>query len=258
MPPSPIRRFLQSSALLLPCATLVGALLACKQKSEDKTAPTASASAAAAQQVCPPTFASLVASAKESTCQCSAVPAAGRVWGTDIYTADSSICRAAVHAGVITMAGGQVTVRGAAGCSAYLGTSRNGVESGQWGSYQHSFYFPGKGDGQCTKIGAGGLCPRRFKDVANRGPDTELTCTCGTPSPTGSVWGSDIYTADSSICRAAQHAGVITADGGKVSVKAARGCNRYHGSTRNGVATGSWGKYEESFYFPIKGAVKCP
>jgi hypothetical protein len=29
-----------------------------------------------------------------------------RVWGTDVYTYDSSICSAAVHAGVITVAGG--------------------------------------------------------------------------------------------------------------------------------------------------------
>ena len=36
---------------------------------------------------------------------CPAGGAAGRIWGTDIYTDDSSICTAAVHAGVITLAG---------------------------------------------------------------------------------------------------------------------------------------------------------
>jgi hypothetical protein len=51
--------------------------------------------------------------------------------GTDIYTDDSSICTAAVHAGLITFgSGGTVTVEvRRPGPNRYMGSSRNGVNS---------------------------------------------------------------------------------------------------------------------------------
>ncbi len=57
------------------------------------------------------------------TCSCTA-SATGTVWGAGIYTTDSSICSAAKHAGVAVP--GDVTVRAAAGCSAYNGSTANG------------------------------------------------------------------------------------------------------------------------------------
>jgi hypothetical protein len=66
----------------------------------------------------------------------------GSVWGTDVYTDDSSICTAAVHAGRITVAGGgTVTIEMVAGQSAYTGTARNGVSSANYGSWSASFQF---------------------------------------------------------------------------------------------------------------------
>lgn len=63
-----------------------------------------------------------------------------------------------------------------------------------------------------------------------------------------SVWGTDIYTNDSSICTAAVHAGVITMDvGGPVRVTAVAGLGRYPGSRRNGVMTRSYGSWGGSF-----------
>jgi hypothetical protein len=64
------------------------------------------------------------------------------VWGTDIYTDDSSVCTAAVHAGVITFAeGGVVTIEMLPGQASYPGTTRNGFESHSWGSWVGSFVF---------------------------------------------------------------------------------------------------------------------
>lgn len=64
------------------------------------------------------------------------------VWGTDIYTDDSSICLAAVHAGIITYtSGGNVTIVAMQGQAGYTGTSRNGVSSGSYGQWTGSFYF---------------------------------------------------------------------------------------------------------------------
>ena len=67
---------------------------------------------------------------------------AGSVWGNGIYTDDSSIAAAAVHAGVVAV--GQtatVTVNVVAGQSAYSGSSANGVTSRNWGAWGGSFSF---------------------------------------------------------------------------------------------------------------------
>lgn len=64
-------------------------------------------------------------------------------WGTDLYTHDSSVCTAAVHAGRITVDdGGEVTFEMRAGASSYIGSSRNGVTSLSTGSWPCSFAFP--------------------------------------------------------------------------------------------------------------------
>jgi hypothetical protein len=64
------------------------------------------------------------------------------LWGTDVYTWDSRICQAAVHSGLITFAnGGTVTIEIVAGQNSYTGSTRNGVTSASWGSYDGSFRF---------------------------------------------------------------------------------------------------------------------
>lgn len=73
------------------------------------------------------------------------LPAGGsldEVWGTDVYTDDSSIGSAAVHAGKITFAtGGTVTIEILPGRSSYTGSSRNGVTSLDWDEWYGSFRF---------------------------------------------------------------------------------------------------------------------
>lgn len=63
-------------------------------------------------------------------------------WGTDIYTDDSSIGTAAVHAGLITFDdGGTVKIRILAGRDSYTGSPANGVTTGSWDAYDGSFEF---------------------------------------------------------------------------------------------------------------------
>jgi hypothetical protein len=62
------------------------------------------------------------------------------IWGNDIYTTDSSICTAAVHAGVISLAeGGTVTLEYRPGRLTYGSTTRNGIKSSTFGQYDRSF-----------------------------------------------------------------------------------------------------------------------
>ncbi len=64
----------------------------------------------------------------------------GSVWGTDIYTGDSALAAAAVHAGVLEV--GQtavVKVTMLPGLDGYAGTTRAGVTSSSFGGYPNSF-----------------------------------------------------------------------------------------------------------------------
>lgn len=62
------------------------------------------------------------------------------IWGNDIYTKDSSICTAAVHAGILTLdRGGVVTVEFRPGRLTYGSTVRNGITSNTYGEYASSF-----------------------------------------------------------------------------------------------------------------------
>jgi hypothetical protein len=66
----------------------------------------------------------------------------GAIWGTDIYTSDTHIPTAAVHAGVIT--NGQtkeVYIKVVQGLSEYIGSTRNGVSTSGYGGWGLSYQF---------------------------------------------------------------------------------------------------------------------
>ena len=66
----------------------------------------------------------------------------GSVWGTDIYTDDSDLATAAVHAGQLTAGEtGVVRVRILPGQDSYQGSTRHGVTSGSWGQWSGSYEF---------------------------------------------------------------------------------------------------------------------
>lgn len=72
--------------------------------------------------------------------QCPAKGTENTIWGSDIYTQDSSICTAAVHAGVFSLAdGGIVTLEFRPGRLTYGSTVRNGIKSSTFGEYSRSF-----------------------------------------------------------------------------------------------------------------------
>ena len=73
---------------------------------------------------------------------CPAGGTARTVWGTEVYTDDSSVCTAAVHAGLITLAsGGNVVIEIRPGQTSYTGSQRHGITSRNWGSWGGSFVF---------------------------------------------------------------------------------------------------------------------
>jgi hypothetical protein len=67
------------------------------------------------------------------TVACPAKCAGATAWGTDTYTTDSSVCVAAIHAGVIPAdKGGMVKVTVVKSIEKYKGSDRNGVKTADW------------------------------------------------------------------------------------------------------------------------------
>jgi hypothetical protein len=65
---------------------------------------------------------------------------AGAVWGDGVYTDDSRLAAAVVHAGVLAAGqAGLVGVEILPGQAAYAGAARNGVSSGSYGSWAGSY-----------------------------------------------------------------------------------------------------------------------
>jgi len=197
----------------------------------------------AAPQACPRDMTGLIGGAATLTCSCAPGAMGGSIWGSAPYTADSAVCRAARHAGVVPAEGGTVTVRMLPGEPRYVGTTRNGVPSMNFGAYRASFSFEG------IAVATG---PQQCPDdmTARAGTDAQITCTCpATSNPRGSVWGTDVYTADSGVCAAALHAGAVTRRGGEVTLRMMPGRPRYPGTTRNGVQSIDFPDYGASYAF---------
>lgn len=90
---------------------------------------------------CPPTGAGLSGAV---SCTCSrAQTQSGRVWGSGTYSAESSVCRAALHAGVIPAQGGTVTVHSVHAAGDYEGSSQHGVTARSWVNRDGTFVFVG-------------------------------------------------------------------------------------------------------------------
>jgi hypothetical protein len=176
------------------------------------------------------------------TCEAGFVP--GGVWGTNIYSTDSNICAAAQHAGAITAAGGPVKAVAAAGQDDYPASTQNGISSQHWGAFDKSFMFVPVNISTANAAETVEACTA----LAN-GQD-RVTCSCAAGSgAAGAAWGSGPYTADSSICTAAQHAGVIGTAGGTVTAVRVLGMPAYSGSTANGVTSSDWQSFDSSLIF---------
>ena len=181
--------------------------------------------------------------------------ASSAVWGSGVYTSDSGLAAAAVHAGVLEEGEtGVVEVRMLPPMQAYAGEERNGVTSRTWGPFTGSFKFvPGDDAGPDADADLG-LPPvmldpfdmRRFN--AQVGVSFRIRLT-GTDS--GNVWGTpDAYTSDSILATAAVHAGVLeVGETSIVQVRMIQPRDEYTAERRNGVTSLSWGAYPGAYKF---------
>lgn len=173
------------------------------------------------------------------------------LWGDVVYTADSYVCVAAIHAGAISAtSGGKVFVEPLPGQPSYPGSVRNGVTSREWSSFAGSVRIHAVGvDGKPKELPIPAPrpvtmdCNTSARTLVTSGTSATATCPSGCAT-TSWVYGAGPYTDDSSVCAAAIHAGVIPSSGGDVRVTLGPKLAGHQASTKNGVTTRAWsGEY---------------
>lgn len=173
--------------------------------------------------------------------------ASSRLWGSGPYTDDSSICTAGVHAGVINLvSGGTVTIEIRPGSNSYAASTRNGVNGRSYGAWPGSFIVVGGGYDEHQQR----YITWSTQADSLRGRNGErFTFVCPANGAASSrLWGSGLYTDDSSICTAAVHAGVINVvSGGTVTIEIRPGAGSYQATYSNGVNSRSYGSWAGSF-----------
>lgn len=85
-------------------------------------------------------------------------------------------------------------------------------------------------------------------DVRESAPYALFNCPAGCADESYSIWGSEIYTLDSSICTSAIHAGAISnANGGLILATWQPGQESYLSTEQNGITTIEYGAWSDSF-----------
>ena len=138
------------------------------------------------------------------------------IWGTEVYTDDSPLAVAAVHAGVLRDGErGIVKVTILPGLGHFEGTTANGVESIGYGRWEGSYSVEGASINTSTAISP------LIEQIAVKQPEGPINLQSLRDrvgqvfefnivgSSEGTVWGTGVYTDDSSLAAAAVHSGIL-------------------------------------------------
>ena len=174
----------------------------------------------------------------------------GSIYGTDIYTDDSDLSTAAVHAGLLKVGEkGVVKVTILPGQASHVSTTRHGITSSAWSQYPGSYKvepIPGGSRAATTSSTTRPDPGSLWSYEKYVGQTFEFQATGSTSG--GSIWGTGIYTGDSRLSVAAVHAGVLRdGESGVVKVTILAGDSRYLGSLRHGISSYDYGQYPFSY-----------
>ena len=166
----------------------------------------------------------------------------GAVCGSGVCAPGSSLCRAAVHAGAISArAGGLFRIAPAApACHASPPSCAHGVSALPFASCPaasgSAFVIVPYSKNSSSNEGSNGN--EGEGEACGHKGGVWYCCGARHGCRGGTVWGTRLYAAHSSPCRAALHAGAVTPDGGLfLFVRAARGCTATHFDG----SVGAWG-----------------
>lgn len=168
----------------------------------------------------------------------------GTIWGDGVYTSDSVLSVAAVHAGLLAPGeSGVVTVEVIDGPASYEGTERNGVVSRSYASWDVAYRFTGVAD-----VDSGVVLADPGDLSLYRGQNGVILTFEVTGDLSGSVWGEEVYTDDSRLSAAAVHAGVLQPGETRlVRVEILPGQESYESAEHNGVISAPYATWGGSF-----------
>ncbi|MGC1275358.1 MAG: LCCL domain-containing protein [Planctomycetaceae bacterium] len=167
---------------------------------------------------------------------------AGSVYGSGVYTDDSTLAAAVVHAGVLDPGEtGIVMITILPGQANYDAATRHGIASYAYGQWAGSY--------RVVRLIHAGPTPIADGEVRDDpGNMTRFHLPVGatlrvrvTGAIDGTVWGNEPYTYDSDLSTAAVHAGVLQiGETGIVRVTIQPVQYSFPGTTRNGVTSRDW------------------
>lgn len=175
--------------------------------------------------------------------QCPPGGTASVIYGLGMYAINSSVCTAAVHWGLFTIEdGGSATIEILQAIDHYPSVSANGLLSLDAEAGAASFMFVPENAPSGPWSGTAVVYRGEI------GQKHDYDCPPGgSASP---IWGTGLYTDDSSVCTAAVHAGLITFEqGGIVTIKIRPGREDYRGTVQNHVVSGNWAISSGSYVF---------
>ena len=169
----------------------------------------------------------------------------GNAFGSLIYSDDSAICKAALHAGFIKdNEGGQFILEIVNGLDKYESSFKNEISSAARGASPRSIIF--KEAPTLTRINCDETAASS-KFIGSTHSKFTVLCAPECSKISNKVYGLGPFTDDSSICQAAILAGVLTDKGGEVSLIIADGQSSYKGGMANGIKSVSRDNYIRSF-----------
>lgn len=169
----------------------------------------------------------------------------GPLWGDSVYTLDSDLGTAAVHAGLVQVGETKrIRVWVVPPPASFAGASRNGVQSRQWGPYHAAFVMQAAPSPAVPRCGP----MSQSAGILSRLEEGESATLPITGSDRGALWGTDRYTGDSSLEAAAVHSGALrVGERATVIVTRVPPLERYEASYRNGLQSSAWGAYPTCF-----------
>lgn len=169
------------------------------------------------------------------------------IFGTEIYTHDSHLATAAVHAGVLKSGErGLVKVTILPAQDRFPGSGRNGVVSSSWSASSECFRIElvkltGPASSAGVRQDPGNLTG--YRDQVGQSVEFAVI---GANEP--GIYGSDIYSDDSPLSVAAVHAGLLQPEEkGVVKVTILGPQEKFESSARNGVTSRGWSNYAGSY-----------
>lgn len=173
--------------------------------------------------------------------------------GSTVHPMQSSVCAAAIVDQVAPAGpGGEVWVTKVDGLPSYtsrdVGVAASLAATGDKGPAFHLYATDNVDLPEVLAKIKPLTCRETFASLGLQEPGTSIAVTCpGSCAGNGVLQGAGAYTGASSVCRAAQHAGIVGTDGGHVMVTAGHGQDQFFSSTQHGDTSREAHKAHQSF-----------